>query len=64
MARRIRQVGCLLALFALSGCAAIFGPHELPPDPLFANRKPVEAKTISAPPVVTSYSEPVPPAHP
>ena len=56
---RIRRTlfGCLVALLLASGCA---GKQGLPPDPLFADRKPTETKVQTGPPVVTPFAEPAP----
>ena len=62
MGRCIGRFGCFLMLLVLSGCKGMFGSQGMPPDPLFANRKPAESKAIAGPPVDTPYSEPTPPA--
>ena len=64
MGRRIGQLVFFLLLLASSACNGMFGSQGMPPDPLFANRKPVESKVIAGPPVDTPYSEPAPPEHP
>ena len=56
--RYFAKVQTLLMLLALAGCQ---GPG-MPPDPLFANRKPVETKAVAGPPVDTPLYEPRPPA--
>jgi hypothetical protein len=53
-----------LLLTLLSAGCNLFGPQGLPPDPLFANRKPIEAKATSGPPSATPHSEPAPAANP
>jgi hypothetical protein len=42
----------------------MFGPQGLPPDPLFANRKPIESKAKTGPPEAIAFSEPTPPINP
>jgi hypothetical protein len=56
-------IGGLLLAFTCVGCG-LFGPHGLPADPLFANRKPIESPANSGPPMVRPFSEPVPAANP
>jgi hypothetical protein len=46
-----------LLLLALSGCKS----EGLPPDPLFATRKPVQSKAQAGPPIETPFYEPTPP---
>jgi hypothetical protein len=58
----IGRFGFLFMLLVLSGCKGMFGSQGLPPDPLFANRKPAESKSSAGPPVDTPYAEPTPPA--
>ncbi len=58
------QLGCTLLLLALGGCKGMFGPQGLPPDPLFAHRKPTESKAITGPAQAPPYSEPAPVANP
>jgi hypothetical protein len=54
-----------IALFGcLVGCKGIFGSQGLPQDPLFLDKRPLEAKAIFAPPVTIAYSEPLPPTNP
>ena len=61
--RRLRVTVCLLIL-GLTGCKGLFGEHELPDDPLFISRKPVEAKSEQTAPVPVAHAEPTPPANP
>lgn len=63
MAKRIGQIGCLLLLLGSIGCAGMFGPQELPADPLFSNGKPAESKAKAGPPVAPPFSEPEPPVN-
>jgi hypothetical protein len=63
MRRRIIPVGGLLLALICAGCT-LFGAQGLPPDPLFANRKPIESNTNAGPPVVRAFSEPMPAANP
>src|SRR5262245_59831220 len=56
-------LSAVLALGGLAGCG-MFGGQGMPDDPLFLDRKPVEAKAKSAPPAVLAHSEPVPPSNP
>lgn len=51
-------------LLALAGCKGWFGPKDLPEDPLFLSRKPVEAKAELQPPVHVAYAEPAMPVNP
>jgi hypothetical protein len=51
------QIGFFFLLTALAGCQSAGLPH----DPLFANRKPVESKTQSGPPLDLPGTEPAPP---
>jgi hypothetical protein len=62
MWRFMGQLACLLSLFSLDGCK--FGQQGLPPDPLFANRKPIESKAQTGTPTAVAFSEPTPPANP
>jgi hypothetical protein len=63
--RRVNAtIGWLIFALLLSGCKGMFGPQGLPPDPLFANRKPTEAKPNAGPPEPTAYSEPSPAVNP
>jgi hypothetical protein len=61
--RRLRGAA-LLTLCGLTGCSGLFSGHGLPDDPLFISRKPLEAKAVSAPPVVIAHLEPAPPPNP
>ena len=63
MRRQLGQIGCLLLTLASAGCN-LLGTQGLPPDPLFANRKPIEAKAKTGPPIATALSEPAPAANP
>jgi len=63
MGRRLGQIGCLLLTLLSVGCK-LLGPQGLPPDPLFANRKPIEAKANAGPPNAMPYTEPTPAANP
>jgi hypothetical protein len=63
MLRRIGQIGCLLLTLGSVGCN-LFGPQGLPPDPLFANRKPIETPAKAGPPSAIPFSEPMPAANP
>lgn len=60
MARRF----CLLLILFVAGCKSMFGSRGMPPDPIFANRKPVESKAVSGPPMSAPYNEPPPPVNP
>ena len=64
MARRTFYAACLGALLCLAGCKCMFGGRGLPPDPLFANRKPIESKAITGPPTAPPSDEPAPPMNP
>jgi hypothetical protein len=59
-----RVAGPLLALCGAAGCEGLFAQRGLPDDPLFINRKPLEARAVSAPPVMLVHAEPVPPTNP
>ena len=59
--RRLWMIVCLLFL---AGCEALRGRQGLPPDPLFANRKPIESKAEAGPPVASPFSEPTPAVNP
>jgi hypothetical protein len=61
-----RWAGCLLSITSLlgAGCQGAFGPRQLPDDPLFFRRDPVEAKARYTPPVPLKYVEPSPPRNP
>ena len=63
MWRRIGRIGCLQLALWCAGCN-LFGRQGLPPDPLFANRKPIEAKSQRSPPNAMPFSEPAPAANP
>jgi hypothetical protein len=56
-------LACCLAC-SLTGCKGLFGNQGLPHDPMFLDKKPIEAKARYAPPIALAYSEPVPPTHP
>jgi hypothetical protein len=62
MWRQSGRFGCLLFIL-LTGCQGLFGPHGLPADPFFANRKPVESRAKTGPPEPTPSSEPIPPVN-
>ena len=64
MWRHFVQLGCFSLALMLIGCKGMFSPLGLPPDPLFANRKPIESKAKTGPPVETPFSEPTPPVNP
>src|SRR5687767_141974 len=63
-AHHYRRLLTALLLGGVCGCQAMFARPDLPDDPLFHNRKPLEAKARSAPPAPLAYSEPTPPANP
>jgi hypothetical protein len=66
----IWEAGCgrilvfVLTLVCLAGCKSLFGTQGPPDDPLFLNKKPLEAKARSSRPVAPAYSEPTPPSNP
>jgi hypothetical protein len=64
MHRRFRQLGSSLCLLLASGCTGLFGSRGLPPDPLFAHRKPVESQARASSPQEMPLHEPRPPANP
>ncbi len=64
MTRRMIQIGCLAGVLALCGCESFFGRQGLRPDPLFANRKPIESKGKIGPPAALPVTEPIPPVNP
>jgi hypothetical protein len=47
----------------LPGCG-LFTHHGVPEDPLFVNRKPLEARAVTAPPIALAQADPIPPANP
>jgi hypothetical protein len=59
--RAVLFAGVCLTL--CTGCGA-FGHHGVPEDPLFVNRKPIEAHAVSGPPITIARASPVPPANP
>ena len=61
---RGRWMSALLGLGLLAGCKGLFGSQGLPDDPLFLDKKPLESRAQTGPPVARGYSEPVPPANP
>lgn len=61
MGTRLGQLVCIVLLFVVGGCKGMFGRQGLPPDPLFADRKPIESKAQAGPPMATPDREPVPP---
>jgi hypothetical protein len=63
-AGRGRFLSALLMLGCLAGCKGLFGSQGLPDDPLFLDKKPLESRAESGPPVALSYSEPAPPSNP
>jgi hypothetical protein len=64
MRRRFRQLVWVLLPLVAAGCECLFGARGLPADPLFAQRKPVESKSISGPPRDMPVSPPAPPINP
>ena len=64
MRRHLVQLGCFSLVLMLVGCKGMFGRQGLPPDPLFATRKPIESKAKTGPAVATPFSEPMPAANP
>jgi hypothetical protein len=60
----LRGLLLLLMLAFLAGCKGLFGTQGPPDDPLFLDKKPLEAKAQSSRPVAPNYSEPVPPINP
>src|SRR5262249_14308005 len=63
-ASRGRLLSAVLIVGCLAGCKGLFGSQGPPPDPLFLDRKPLEAKAVAAPPLTLAHSEPQPPANP
>ncbi len=61
---RRRVLFFALMLACLAGCKGLFGTQGPPDDPLFLDKKPLEVKAHSGPPVAPAYSEPVPPDNP
>ena len=59
-----RLLAVLLMLGSLTGCKGLFGTQGPPEDPLFLNKKPLEAKAQNARPVTVAFSEPLPPLNP
>src|SRR6187397_3231925 len=64
MASRRRNNLIGLLLLGLAGCKGLFGPPALPDDPMFSNRKPVEAKAKIEPPIHLANSQPTMPEIP
>ena len=62
--RTINQIGVSVILLWLGGCKGMFGPQGLPPDPLFANRKPIESKAKHVPAAAMPFHEPAPAQNP
>jgi hypothetical protein len=63
MSTRVGQLICFALLLAMGGCKGMVGQQGMPPDPLFADRKAIESKAQSGPPVATPDHEPAPPEH-
>ena len=63
MAKRVGRLACVSLSLLLCGCAGMFGRQGLPPDPLFANRKPIETTAVSGPPVPVPFSAPAAPSN-
>jgi hypothetical protein len=63
-AGRGRVLFFVLILACLAGCKSLFGTQGPPDDPLFLNKKPLEAKARSSRPVAPGYAEPTPPINP
>lgn len=63
-ASRGRVLVFVLLLACLAGCKGFFGTQGPPDDPLFLNKKPLEAKATTTRPVAPSHSEPMPPINP
>jgi hypothetical protein len=61
MRMRVGQLICFALLLIMGGCKGMFGGLGLPADPLFADRKAVESKAQTGPPVATPDREPTPP---
>jgi hypothetical protein len=55
---------CVPLLACLAGCQGIFGNQGVPDDPLFLDKKPLEAKAELAPPIALVYTPLTPPANP
>ncbi len=57
---RRRQIWLKAVLAAVCGlgCRGIWGGQGIPDDPMFASRKPVEAKAAMAAPVALAFVEP------
>lgn len=64
MTRHGSQLGVVALLLGLTGCQGMFAARGLPDDPLFLEKKPLEAKAVQAPPVPLAYAEPAPPSNP
>lgn len=64
MTKQIRRAGWLLLLLAFAGCKSLFGNPGVPPDVLFGQRKPIETKAVSGPPVAPPFTEPAAPVNP
>ncbi len=62
--RCLGVIVCFLLPLVGSGCESLFGRRGLPPDPLFAHRKPNESKVKAGPPTALPFSEPTPAANP
>jgi hypothetical protein len=56
-------VGAMLAMAAM-GCQALSGKSGIPEDPLFASRKPIESKAMTAAPIAVAFVEPPVPQDP
>lgn len=60
--------GAILALILATGCSlgcrGILGQQAIPEDPLFAKRKPVESKAVTAAPMAIAFVEPPLPLDP
>lgn len=61
---RAAGLAMLLLSLLLTGCKGMFGRQGLPPDPLFANRKPVESNLKAGPATPIPFSEPTPAVNP
>jgi hypothetical protein len=61
---RLPFLQVVVLLVGLAGCKGLFPDPGLPDDPLFIDRKPLEAKARLGPPVPVVVAEPTPPANP
>ena len=60
----VARLAAVVLCTGLAGCQGLFSTHGPPDDPLFLDKKPLEAKAHYAAPVALAYADLSPPANP